>query len=297
VTGAPPAGSVSPVDAQPCGEGPPLLLLDGLLKIYGDGCTECVALTGPEAATNICPRCHSVVACAGVSLRLRPGEIFGVVGESGSGKTTLLRCLYFDETRTAGQAHLAPYDGGRADIFALSPQQRRYVRNHLLGMVYQHPHLGLDLDVSAGGNIAEKLLMAGSRHVGRMRERGRELLDRTEVPVDRMDEPPRRFSGGMQQRVQIAKTLANNPPLVLMDEVTTGLDVSVQARVLDLIRGLQRTLGVTMIVVSHDLGVIRLLAQRTAVMKDGRIVELGLTDQILEDPQHPYTQLLVSAQL
>jgi putative phosphonate transport system ATP-binding protein len=275
----------------------PLLLLDGLLKIYGRGCPECVGLTGPDAGTNICPRCHSVVACANVSLRLNPGEIFGVVGESGSGKSTLLRCLYFDETRTSGRAYLSPYEEGRADVFAVSPQRRRYVRSHLLGMVYQQPHLGLDLDVSAGGNIAEKMLMAGGRHVGTMRGRARELLERTEVPLDRMDEPPRRFSGGMQQRVQIAKTLANNPPLVLMDEVTSGLDVSVQARVLDLIRSLQRTLGLTMIVVSHDLGVIRLLAQRTAVMKDGRIVELGLTDQILEDPQHPYTQLLVSAQL
>jgi putative phosphonate transport system ATP-binding protein len=275
----------------------PFLIVDGLLKIHGHGCDDCIGLTGPEAGTNVCPRCGAVVACAGVSLRLAAGEIFGVVGESGSGKSTLLRCLYFDEARTAGSAFLAPYENGGTDIFALSPQHRRYVRNYLLGMVYQHPHLGLDLDVSAGGNVAEKMLMAGTRHVGRIRDRAHELLERTEVPSARMDEPPRRFSGGMQQRVQIAKTLANNPPLVLMDEVTSGLDVSVQARVLDLIRSLQRTLGITMIVVSHDLGVIRLLAQRTAVMKDGRIVEIGLTDQILEDPQHPYTQLLVSAQL
>jgi putative phosphonate transport system ATP-binding protein len=274
-----------------------LLLLDRLTKIYGRGCPECAGLTGPDVATNVCPSCGSVVACADISLRLVPGEIFGVVGESGSGKSTLLRCLYFDEVPTSGRAYLSPYEEGAPDIFALSPQQRRYVRNHLLGMVYQHAHLGLDLDVSAGGNVAEKMLMAGVRHVGRIRGRAGELLERTEVPLDRMDEPPRRFSGGMQQRVQIAKTLANNPPLVLMDEVTSGLDVSVQARVLDLIRSLQRTFCITMIVVSHDLGVIRLLAQRTAVMKNGRIVELGLTDQILEDPQHPYTQLLVSAQL
>jgi putative phosphonate transport system ATP-binding protein len=112
-----------------------------------------------------------------------------------------------------------------------------------------------------------------------------------------MDDLPGNFSGGMQQRVQIAKALAHNPPLLLLDEVTTGLDVSVQARVLDLIRQLQRQMGIAMLVVSHDLGVIRLLADRTTVMKDGQVIETGLTDQILEDPQHPYTQLLVNSSL
>ena len=112
-----------------------------------------------------------------------------------------------------------------------------------------------------------------------------------------MDALPRSLSGGMQQRIQIAKALANNPPLVLLDEVTSGLDVSVQARVLDLIRELQRERGISMIVVSHDMGVIRLLADRTLVLKNGRVVERGLTDQILEDPQHPYSQLLVHSTL
>jgi len=112
-----------------------------------------------------------------------------------------------------------------------------------------------------------------------------------------MDEPPQNFSGGMQQRVQIAKALSNSPLILFLDEVTTGLDLSVQARVLDLLRTLQRELRLSMIAVSHDLGVIRLLTARTLVMKHGRIVEAGLTDQILEDPQHPYTQLLVNSQL
>jgi putative phosphonate transport system ATP-binding protein len=112
-----------------------------------------------------------------------------------------------------------------------------------------------------------------------------------------MDDLPKHFSGGMQQRVQIAKALANNPPILLLDEVTTGLDVSVQARVLDLIKYIQRELGISMLVISHDIGVIRLLTSRTAVIKNGRIVEMGLTDQILEDPQHPYTQLLVNSVL
>ena len=112
-----------------------------------------------------------------------------------------------------------------------------------------------------------------------------------------MDNTPATFSGGMQQRVQISKAIANNPPLLFLDEVTSGLDVSVQAKVLDLIRQLQRELGISMIVVSHDLAVIRMLTDRTMVLKNGRIVEAGLTDQILQDPQDAYTQLLVSSLL
>ena len=139
--------------------------------------------------------------------------------------------------------------------------------------------------------------MAGNFHVGRIRERASYLLEKTEVPVKRMDNTPATFSGGMQQRVQISKAIANNPPLLFLDEVTSGLDVSVQAKVLDLIRQLQRELGISMIVVSHDLAVIRMLTDRTMVLKNGRIVEAGLTDQILQDPQDAYTQLLVSSLL
>lgn len=275
----------------------PLLRVEDLTKIYGPGCPECLGQTGPETGTNLCPACGSVVACAGLSFVLNHGEILGLVGESGSGKSTLAKCLYLDEMPTSGRYFLRTLEDGQADIFEVSPQSRRYVRHYLLGMVYQFPHLGLNLDFTSGGNIAEKLLLTGSRHVGEVRSVASRLLERVEVPLARMDEPPRRFSGGMQQRVQIAKALANNPPLLFLDEVTTGLDVSVQARVLDLIRELQSSLNLAIIVVSHDLGVIRLLTERTMVMKNGRIVESGLTDQILEDPQHPYTQLLVNSRL
>jgi len=109
-----------------------------------------------------------------------------------------------------------------------------------------------------------------------------------------MDDFPRNFSGGMQQRVQIAKAMANNPELLLLDELTTGLDVSVQAQIMDLIKEIQRDTNIAMVLISHDLRVVRLLSQRILVMKNGRIVEQGLTDQILEDPQHEYTQLLVN---
>jgi putative phosphonate transport system ATP-binding protein len=130
-----------------------------------------------------------------------------------------------------------------------------------------------------------------------MESRGKELLEYVNIPSYRMKEAPKKFSGGMQQRVQIAKALSNNPPILLLDEVTTGLDLSVQASVLDLIKHLQNELNISMIVVSHDLGVIRMLADRTLVMLDGKVIEQGLTDQILEDPQGPYTQQLVQSLL
>ena len=160
-------------------------------------------------------------------------------------------------------------------------------------MVYQNPYLGLKMNFSSIGNIAEKLIAAGCRNVNRMESRGVALLDRVNIPAHRRKDEPKTFSGGMQQRVQIAKALSNNPPVLLLDEVTTGLDLSVQANVLDLIKQIQRESGVSMIVVSHDLAVIRMLADRTIVMLEGQIIEQGLTDQIMEDPQHPYTQQLV----
>jgi putative phosphonate transport system ATP-binding protein len=162
-----------------------------------------------------------------------------------------------------------------------------------MGMVYQNPLRGLRMNYSAASNIAEKLIAAGSRSAGRMTERASELLQAVEILTSRMGEAPKNFSGGMQQRVQISKALANNPALLLLDEVTTGLDLSVQAKVLDLIRKIRMQFGISILLVSHDLAVIRMLADRTIVMVDGKIVERGLTDQILEDPQHEYTQQLV----
>ena len=285
----------------------PVLQVRDLTKRYGPGCPACLDLTGAARGVNQCPRCRSVLACREVSFDLHPNEVLGIVGESGSGKSTVVRLLHFDFEPTAGRFHLNlngnPLPGGELPIdpaqnlFALSAFHRRRIRNERMGIVYQNARMGLRLKVSAGGNIAERLLMAGWRHVGKMQQRAADLLAQTEVPVARMNEPPRNFSGGMQQRVQIAKALATRPALLLLDEVTTGLDVSVQARVLDLIRSLQQELGVATVVVSHDLGVIRLLTSRTLVMRFGTIVESGLSDQILEDPQHPYTQLLVNSAL
>ncbi|MHB8835830.1 MAG: ATP-binding cassette domain-containing protein [Candidatus Methylomirabilia bacterium] len=288
----------------------PLLSVRDLGKRFGRGCELCDGTARQEGDSVRCPRCGTVIACHGVGFDLFPEEVLGIVGESGSGKSTLLRLLHFDLEPTAGRMFLDPCaagdEGAEADaeafaglagenLLAASAFRQRQVRNRLMGIVYQSPHLGLRLDVSAGGNVAERLLAAGWRSVAGMRLRATELLGRTEVPLDRIDDAPRTFSGGMQQRVQIAKALSNSPLLLLLDEPTTGLDVSVQARVLDLIRSLQRELRVAMVVVSHDLGVIRTLTSRTLVMRDGRVVEAGLTDQVLEDPQHEYTQLMVSS--
>src|SRR5262245_975989 len=274
-----------------------LLRVRNVTKIYGEPHPTTLDNTGPAFNTNICPRSQAIVALSNISFDLYAGEVLGVVGESGSGKSTLVQLLYFDQDATSGTVQFRAMDSGQTNLFTLSNQRKRYARNHLLGMVYQNPRDGLNFSFTAGGNIAEKLLMAGTFHVGRIRERAGMLLTRTEVPIRRMDEAPSSFSGGMQQRVQISKAIANNPPLVFMDEVTSGLDVSVQAKVLDLIRQLQGDLGMSMIVVSHDLSVIRMLTDRTIVLRHGQIVEHGLTDQILQDPQHEYTQLLVSSLL
>jgi putative phosphonate transport system ATP-binding protein len=288
----------------------PLARIDGLGKRFGPGCPRCAEATGPSQETNLCSHCGTVVACHDVSFELFANEVLGVVGESGSGKSTLVRLLHFEWTADEGSFQLLRHpeleqipglfaNGAEAsdNLLHCGQFRQRQLRNALMGIVYQNPYLGLRMNISAGGNIAERLLGAGWRHIGRMRTRAAELLEKTEVPVERMDEPPRNFSGGMQQRVQIAKALSNNPLVLFLDEVTTGLDLSVQARVLDLIRQLRDEFRLSLLVVSHDLGVIRLLCQRTMVMKFGRVVEYGLTDQILQDPQHRYTQLLVNSQL
>ncbi len=252
----------------------PVLLARGLSKSYG-----------------------SVTALVEVSLSVYPGEVLGIVGESGSGKSTLLRLLNLQEP--ADQGHYAMEIPGYSgqNLLALNRYRARQVRVRHIGIVYQSPHLGLRMKHTASGNVAERLVLAGERRFGLLRQAARGALAASEFPLGRMDEAPIRLSGGMQQRVQLAKALALKPTLLLLDEPTTGLDVSVQALVLDTLKRLQRARGITMLIVSHDLGVIRALADRVLVMRAGLVVEQGLTDQVLEDPQHPYTQELVHAKL
>ena len=273
----------------------PVLSVKNLVVRYGEGCSDCDigASCVRTLEKNRCALCKTVWAANDFSFDVYPGEVLGIVGESGSGKTTLMRSLYFDFAPTSGSAVLRDFKDGQQSIWDASAAERRMIKNCIMGMVYQNPVLGLRMDYSAASNIAEKIIAAGNRDAGQMTRRAKELLEAVEIPVSRMNEPPKNFSGGMQQRVQISKALANNPAILLLDEVTTGLDLSVQARVLDLIRKIKSMYGISILLVSHDLAVIRMLADRTIVMLDGKIVECGLTDQILEDPQHEYTQQLV----
>lgn len=275
-----------------------LLDIQSLSKIFGESCSLCLQDTGDAQGHSICPHCQSVVAVNQVSLRIEQDEVLGIVGESGSGKSTLLQLLYGDIASSSGRVFfqdMVNSEGTPVDILNLSLLEQTRMRNGLISMIYQNPLLGLNYLFSAGGNIAEKIIGSGERRFEEIRLRVRHYIEKIELPTSRIDHYPETFSGGQQQRIQIAKALSSSPKLLLLDEPTTGLDVSVQAKILDLIKKLQQEMGFSMIVVSHDLGVIRHLTDITVVMRHGSIVEYGLTDQILEDPQHGYTQLLVSS--
>jgi len=253
---------------------PPLLSVRGLTKLYSGR-----------------------AACRDVSFDLWPSEVLAVVGESGAGKTTLLKCLSGQVEPSDGEALFRRRDGRVVDVFRLSEPARRLLNRTDWGVLHQNPRDGLRFSVSVGANVGERLMAIGARHYGQIRAEAESWLRRLEVDTGRMDDLPSTLSGGMQQRVQIARNLITQPRLVFMDEPTGGLDVSVQARLLDLLRTLVRELGLSAMLVTHDLAVARLLADRLMVMRGGAVVESGLTDQVLDDPQHPYTQLLVSAQI
>ena len=239
----------------------------------------------------------SRIGCSNVGFDLYPGEVLGIVGESGSGKSTVLNCLAGHLQADTGSVVFDTRVDGPKDTFTMSEPERRMLGRTDWAFVHQHARDGLRMGVSAGGNVGERLMAVGARHFGDIRQQAIDWLGRVEIPENRIDDRPTTFSGGMQQRLQIARNLVTGPRLVFMDEPTGGLDVSVQARLLDLLRELVRELGLSAIIVTHDLAVVRLLADRLMVMKDGHVVETGLTDQVLDDPQHEYTQLLVSSVL
>jgi putative phosphonate transport system ATP-binding protein len=252
----------------------PLLIAEGLTKVYG-----------------------ARIGCTDVSLQVHEGEVLAVVGESGSGKSTLLSLLSTQMQPLRGSLSYRMRDGVVRDLHALTEAERRFLLRTDWGFVHQEARLGLRMGVSAGGNVGERLMAVGWRNYGEIREEAAQWLARVEIDRDRIDDSPRAFSGGMRQRLQIAKNMVTRPRLVFMDEPTGGLDVSVQARLLDLLRGLVADYDLAAIVVTHDLAVARLLSHRMMVMRQGRVIETGLTDQVLDDPREPYTQLLVSSVL
>ena len=239
----------------------------------------------------------AIPALVDVGIDLWPGEVLAIVGESGSGKTTLLNVLSGRVTPDAGTVLYTDPEGKQHDVHAMPAPVLRTLHRSDWGFVHQDPKENLRMNVSAGGNVGERLMARGARHYGNIRAEAIDWLTQVEIDADRVDDLPRTFSGGMLQRLQIARTLVTHPRLVFMDEPTGGLDVSVQARLLDLIRTLVARLGIAAVLVTHDIAVARLLAHRIAVMQRGRVVETGLTDQVLDDPQHAYTQLLVSSVL
>lgn len=245
---------------------------------------------------NLTKRYGARMGCADISFDVYQGEVLGIVGESGSGKSTLLSCLAGHMRPDQGEVIFQTAQGARDTVQMGEAERRRLARTDW-AYVHQNPRDGLRMGVSAGGNVGERLMAIGARHYGDIRASAIDWLGRVEIDAGRIDERPSAFSGGMQQRLQIARNLVTAPRLVFMDEPTGGLDVSVQARLLDLLRGLVREMGLSAIIVTHDLAVVRLLADRLMVMKDGHVVERGLTDQVLDDPQHEYTQLLVSSVL
>jgi putative phosphonate transport system ATP-binding protein len=235
------------------------------------------------------------IGCMNVSFDLWPGEVLAVVGESGSGKTTLLNCLSTRLQADSGMIQYRMRDNAFRDVGRMSEAERRFLMRTDWGFVHQNPADGLRMAVSAGANVGERLMAVGERHYGNIRATATDWLSRVEINEDRIDDQPRAFSGGMRQRLQIARNLVTSPRLVFMDEPTGGLDVSVQARLLDLLRGLVQDLHLSVIIVTHDLAVARLISHRMMVMKDGHVIEQGLTDRVLDDPREPYTQLLVSS--
>jgi putative phosphonate transport system ATP-binding protein len=238
-----------------------------------------------------------VPALVDVDAELWPGEMLAIVGESGSGKTTLLNVLSGRMRPEEGVVWYRDPQGALHDVHAMPAPALRALHRSDWGFVQQNARDNLRMGVTAGGNVGERLMAQGSRHYGDIRAAAIDWLRQVEIDADRVDHMPRTFSGGMLQRLQIARTLVTHPRLVFMDEPTGGLDVSEQARLLDLIRSLVRRLGIAVVLVTHDLAVARLLADRIMVMQRGAVVEAGLTDQVLDDPRHPYTQLLVSSVL
>jgi oligopeptide/dipeptide ABC transporter ATP-binding protein len=230
-----------------------------------------------------------------ISFSLDTGRVLCVLGESGSGKSVMLRTILGIQARTATVSGQAIMRG--VDLLTLSPREREQVRGEWLSMVFQDPMTALDPVFTVEQQIVETLRRHRGMDKSQAKQRARELIELVQIPSpeQRLKSYPFELSGGMRQRVVIAMALACEPSLLLADEPTTALDVTVQARVLELLKDLQRRLGMSMILVTHDLGVAAEVADDIAVMYAGRIVESGTARQVIKNPQHPYTRGLLEA--
>ena len=230
-----------------------------------------------------------------VSFSLQRGRVLAVIGESGCGKSALLRTILSIQPRTARITGAVLMRG--TDLLALAPKERECIRGDWLAMVFQDPMTALDPVFTVERQIVETLRRHKDLSRGAAAVRARELLELVQIPSpeQRLKSYPFELSGGMRQRVVIAMALACEPSLLLADEPTTALDVTVQAHVLELLRDLQRRLGMSIIIVTHDLAVAVELADDVAVMYAGRIVESGPVREVIHHPAHPYTQGLLAA--
>ena len=226
---------------------------------------------------------------SGIDLDLHAGETVGLVGESGSGKSTIGRALAGLVPVVAGSVEV---DG--SDLRTARGRRLRELRSRV-GIVFQDPASSLNPRQTIGWSIAEPLLVHGTDSAAERAERVRELLTAVQLDPTWAERFPHQLSGGQRQRVAVARALALRPALVIADEPTSALDVTVQAAVLDLLAGLQREFGFGMLLISHDLAVVRQLADQVIVLRDGRIVERGSTDAVLDDPQQDYTRMLLAA--
>ena len=235
-------------------------------------------------------------AVNGLSFSVAAGETLAIVGESGSGKSvtamSILRLLKSPPARISGQAMFK----GR-DLFALPEAEMRRIRGNRIGMIFQEPMSSLNPVMAVGAQIAESIRLHQGVSRAQAKIRAQDLLSRVGIPAPerRMRDYPHQLSGGMRQRVMIAIALACNPELLIADEPTTALDVTVQAQILDLMRALKAELGSAIILISHDLGVVAEIADRVIIMYAGRIVEQGTMRRILTAPMHPYTKGLLDA--
>ena len=258
-----------------------MLRVEGVSKTYGGGRRGFLGGSAPE-----------VRALRDVSFRVRGGESFGLVGESGSGKTTLTRCILRLEEVTAGRIR---FDG--TDLASLKPAELRRLRARVQ-IVFQDPYASLNPRMSVRGIVCEPMEIHGGRlgldARGRL-DRAVELLERVGLGAQHLSRHPHEFSGGQRQRIGIARALATGPDLLILDEPTSALDVSVQAQVLNLLHDLQVQLGLTYLFISHDLGVIRYVCDRVALIHRGTIVEQGETEAVFRAPSSDYARMLLAA--